>query len=233
LEPEQNYKAKGNKKKIRVAHGSKVPKNQNAGHVAINALDYRTYILDILKTCWDFKTGRYTNVFEVIADFNLLLYSYNQFKTPKSATTVTENQGAINSTDFANMKRLQKRLLKESWGPGMGKRVLIDKTKSSDKCPFIIVSNQGKIVATSIQHVLELIYEGSFHMTGGGDLAYSSNLPIFLENSHGFRPHLGCHTVVKAVERMGILSWLFKGDIEKCFDTINQKRLLNILKENI
>lgn len=224
---------KGNKDEVRVARGNKVLETQSTEYLAMNVLYYRVYILDRLKTCWDFKTGKYINVFSVIADLNSLLYSYYKSSKYNDITTAVRNQDSIDGMDIDKMKRLQKRLIRESWIPGTGKKVFINKTAFSDKCSLTIISNLDKIVAVSIQQALELIYEGSFEKADSGNLVYNSNRPVFFDNSHGFRPHLGCHTAIGAVERMGALNWLLKGDIEQCFDTIYQKRLLNILKENI
>lgn len=62
---------------------------------------------------------------------------------------------------------------------------------------------------------------------------YTNNNSIFLDNSHGFRPRRGCHTVMLAIKRMTLVNWLLKEEIDNCFNKINQKRLLNIIEEYI
>lgn len=50
--------------------------------------------------------------------------------------------------------------------------------------------------------------------------------------NHGFRPNRGCHSALEVTITWGITQWFIKADVEKCYDTIDQKRLLSILKES-
>jgi retron-type reverse transcriptase len=227
LEPEQNHRLKGNKEEVCITHGNGGPEIQNVEAVLIDVSNCRICILDKLKTCWDFKSGKYTNVFPVITDFNSLLYSCYKSSKLIDGSIAVGNQYILEGADIDKIKRLQRRLVRESWRPGIGRRVLIDKRA------ITILSRQDKIIAISIQQVLEFIYEGSFYRTEQGDLDYTTNHPVFLDSSHGFRSHFGCHTAIVVVKRMSAANWLYKGEIDECFDNINQKRLLNIIKEHI
>jgi retron-type reverse transcriptase len=227
LESERNYKSKGNKEEVCVTYGNKSPETQNIETVLVDLLYCRICILDKLKACWDCKTGKYTNIFPVITDLNALLYScYKSSKSIDGAITVG-NQYILESTEIDKIRRLQRKLVRESWRPVIERRVIIDKRA------ITILSRQDKIVAISIQQVLEFIYEGSFHKTKKGDLNYTTNHPVFLNSSHGFRPHLGCHTAIVGVKRMSMANWLYTGEIDECFRNVNQKKLLNVVKEYI
>jgi retron-type reverse transcriptase len=54
--------------------------------------------------------------------------------------------------------------------------------------------------------------------------------PSFLDCSHGFRPNKGCHTALKTIKpNFKGINWVIEADIEKCFDNIDHKVLLNLL----
>ena len=54
----------------------------------------------------------------------------------------------------------------------------------------------------------------------------------FHDFSHGFRPNRGCHSALDIIITWGLAPWFIKADIKKCYDTIDQKRLLSILKKS-
>ena len=54
----------------------------------------------------------------------------------------------------------------------------------------------------------------------------------FHDSSHGFRPNRGCHSALDIIITWGLVPWFIKADIEKFYDTIDQKRLLSILKKS-
>jgi group II intron reverse transcriptase/maturase len=96
------------------------------------------------------------------------------------------------------------------------RRVNIKKADGSMR-PLTISSPRDKVVQKAIQLVLEPIYE-----------------PIFFDNSHGFRPNKGCHTALKQLRsRFHGITWLIETDIHNCYDTINQRTLLNIIGKKV
>ena len=54
----------------------------------------------------------------------------------------------------------------------------------------------------------------------------------FHDSSHGSRPNRGCHSALDIIITWGLAPWFIKADVEKCYDTIDQKRLLSILKKS-
>ena len=57
--------------------------------------------------------------------------------------------------------------------------------------------------------------------------------PQFSPHSYGFRPNRGCHTALNAVYKWGGVNWFIEGDIKGCFDNIDHKILLSIMREYI
>lgn len=114
LESKRSPKSKGYKEKVCINHSNGGPDVQDTESVFVNVSNCRTRILDILKTCWDFKVSRYTNIFPAIVDINSLLYSYYKSSKSRDNTTSVGNQCSIKSTDWDKIKRLQRKLVRES-----------------------------------------------------------------------------------------------------------------------
>lgn len=58
--------------------------------------------------------------------------------------------------------------------------------------------------------------------------------PIFLNESHGFRPNRSCHTALKTIKRQfGGARWFVEGDIKGCFDNIDHEILIRIIKNKV
>jgi group II intron reverse transcriptase/maturase len=79
-----------------------------------------------------------------------------------------------------------------------------------------IPSSRDKVVQKVMAMALEEIYE-----------------PKFLKSSHGFRPKKGTHSALKSVTGWTETKWFIKGDISKCFDTLNHHILEQLLKKEI
>ena len=98
------------------------------------------------------------------------------------------------------------------------KRVYIDKPNSSKKRPLGIPSVIDRVVQQAVAQQLSEVYE-----------------PLFSEHSHGFRPNRSCHTAINEV--LGYLNagyeWVVDLDIEKFFDTVNQDKLISIIREQV
>jgi len=74
-----------------------------------------------------------------------------------------------------------------------------------------------KIVQKALQLVLEAISE-----------------PIFLDCSHGFRPHRSCHTALKRLcLEGGHYPWVVKGNIRKFFDSTPHKAILHKISQKV
>jgi group II intron reverse transcriptase/maturase len=76
---------------------------------------------------------------------------------------------------------------------------------------------RDKLVLEVIRIILEVIFE-----------------PRFQDESHGFRPNRSCHTALKlAKQKFQSSIWVIEGDITKCFDNINHKKLMSLIENQI
>lgn len=117
-----------------------------------------------------------------------------------------------------NIEELVSKMKALRYIPQPVKRVYIPKDDGS-KRGLGIPSIEDKVVQMGIKKILETIYE-----------------PVFLDSPYGFRPGLSAHDAVEKVWHTIMLhpvSWVADIDIEKFFDTIDHKRMMELLQKRI
>lgn len=88
---------------------------------------------------------------------------------------------------------------------------------SGAKRPLTSTSLSDVLVQEAMRMILEAIFE-----------------PTFSDNSHGFRMGRSCHTALRDIKkRFTVATWYIKGDISKCFDSIEHHKLMKIIEEKI
>ena len=103
---------------------------------------------------------------------------------------------------------------------------MVLKKKKGEFRPLTILAPMDKIVASAMKIVLNVIFEKHKSL----DTLHKNR--YFHNSSHGFRPNKGCHSALDVTITRGLAPWFIKADIMKCYDTIDQKRLISILKES-
>src|SRR5207247_9824303 len=87
--------------------------------------------------------------------------------------------------------------------------------------PLGIPPPLGKVVHEVLRLILEAIYA-------------SPHGAYFLDSSHGFRPNRSCHTALREFStRWSGVTWIIEGDIKSCFDEIEHRTLVDLLKKKI
>lgn len=157
-------------------------------------------------------------VIHIIANLNILITAYEKLKSrPGNMTPTKASKLTLDRLDLKFLKKTSYELLAGKYSFFLAKRKYIPKS-GKEKLRLLEIANPGDIIVqTTLLTVLEAIYENSFS-----------------DNSHGFRPGKGCHTALKSLKmKFGGCIWAIKGDISKCYDTINHYRLMEILRERI
>jgi retron-type reverse transcriptase len=118
--------------------------------------------------------------------------------------------------------KLSENLLKGKFNFTPTRRIMIHKGQGKVSQRTLSIANpKEKIVKKALDLVLEMIYE-----------------PILMENSHeelfkSTSPK-DVHSALKQLHiKRGTFTWVIKGDISKCFDKIQNDKILNLLGKRI
>ena len=156
------------------------------------------------------------DVYRQLFNSNLYLLAYSRIYKNDGAMT----QGVTPETaDGMSIKKIENlieniRYERFRWTPV--RRINIPK-KNGKTRPLGIPTWKDKLVQEVIRLILEAYYE-----------------PQFDNSSHGFRPKRGCHTALRIIDRTWQgTKWFIEGDIRGCFDNIDHKILMSILREKI
>jgi group II intron reverse transcriptase/maturase len=156
------------------------------------------------------------NLMSLLCNPELLMLAYDNIKSKPGNMT----QGVVPETlDGINLEwfiEISKQLSTEQFNFKPSRRINIPKA-SGGKRPLSIAPPRDKIVQEGIKMILEAIYE-----------------PIFLDCSHGFRPHRSCHSALKDFRtNFQLTQWIIEGDISKCFDSIDHHKLMTLIETKI
>ena len=184
-------------------------------------------IVKLIDKQWQNKTKKFVDLHRVYADPRVLIFAYADVIKAKRANTEGGDSSTFNDMNLERIMKLSKELRDGSWQAGTAQRVMIPKLGTIDKSPLTVLSLYDKIVANAIKIVLNAIFEKQ------KGLDKLPNDRYFHTFSHGFRPNRGCHSALDVTMTWGLSPWLIKADIYKCYDTIDQKRLISILRESI
>ena len=156
------------------------------------------------------------DIYRQLFNLNLYLLAYSRIYKNDGAMT----QGITSETaDGMSIKKIENliediRYERFRWTPV--RRINIPK-KNGKTRPLGIPTWNDKLIQEVIRLILEAYYE-----------------PQFSNSSHGFRQERGCHTALTVIDRTWQgTKWFIEGDIRGCFDNIDHKILMSILRETI
>jgi len=115
-----------------------------------------------------------------------------------------------------NLRVLHKRMREGRYRHQPIRRVHIPKAPGKTR-PIGISTIEDKIVQNALTMVLEVLYE-----------------PVFLDCSYGFRPGRSAHDALRTVNAAcmrGEVNWVLEADIESFFDSIDRKKLMEMLRQ--
>lgn len=117
-----------------------------------------------------------------------------------------------------NLQQLHTRMKEGRYRHQPIRRVHLPKAPGKTR-PIGISTIEDKVVQNALTMVLELLYE-----------------PVFLDCSYGFRPGRSAHEALRTVNAAcmrGEVSWVLEADIESYFDSIDRKKLMEMLRQRV
>jgi group II intron reverse transcriptase/maturase len=170
-----------------------------------------------LKVIADGRSEAVQNVYQIVCDVEVLKASYNKLKSRSASMTPGVDGKDLNSLGINEkyFNDLSNKLRMEQYRPAPVKRMLIPKLGNKTR-PLGILSVEDRIVQQSLLYLLEAVFEKTFS-----------------DRSHGFRLKKGAHTACQNIRQWKGVSWFIEGDIVSYFDTINHKKLMELVGEKI
>jgi group II intron reverse transcriptase/maturase len=156
-------------------------------------------------------------LYRLLYNPTLHIMAYERLKSKPGNMTPGADGKTLDGYGLEDIQRMIDLLRTEQYCARPVKRVYIPKKAKGKYRPLGIPSPRDKIVQECVRLILEAIYEPNFH-----------------DNSHGFRPNRSCHTTLESLRRNWVgTKWAIEADITACFEKIDHKRLLDILREKI
>lgn len=156
-------------------------------------------------------------VLKKIANLKNLVLAYETIKSNPGNMSPGVDEISLDGLDLKYLENTRKKLRKGEYQFPAARRVMIPKPGKDEKRPLTVASPRDKIVQKAMQQVMEIEYD-----------------KIFLPTSHGFRPNKGVHTALQHVEaKFQSVRYIIEADLSKAFDSIDHKKLLEILKRDI
>lgn len=152
-----------------------------------------------------------------IANIKNLVAAYELIKSNPGNMTPGVDTQTLDGMNIEWLKAVQRELKNGTYRFPPARRIQIPKLGKNEMRPLTIASPRDKVVQKAMQLVLEQEYE-----------------KIFLDSSHGFRPGRGTRTAMQYVEaKFQSSHYIIEADFSKAFDTIQHKKLMEILSEKI
>jgi group II intron reverse transcriptase/maturase len=151
---------------------------------------------------------------------DLYIIAYERIKSnPGNMTPGTDGE-TLDGFSLKTIKEIIEAMRAESFQFQPVRQSFIPKTNGKMR-KLGIPSAKDKVVQQAISMILEAIYD-------------SPHTPYFRETSHGFRPNHSCHTALREIrDNWSAINWFVEGDIRACFDEVDHRTLVFILRKKI
>jgi len=156
------------------------------------------------------------NLISLLSNPSLLELAYNNIKSKAGNMTASINPETLDGMNADWFKTIAEQIRLAQFNFQPSRRINIPKGSGGMRW-LSIGSPRDKVVQEAMRMILNAIYD-----------------PSFSNYSHGFRPFRSCHTTLKAYfTNFKHTQWLIEGDISKCFDSIEHKKLMDLIEERI
>lgn len=162
------------------------------------------------------KDEAFTRLYRYMLRVDVYRKAYQKLYANKGAGTKGVDDDTADGFSESKVNAIVESLANGSYNPKPTRRTYIAKTNGKLR-PLGLPTFTDKLVQEVLRMILEAVYE-----------------PVFADSSHGFRPNRSCHTALKdAKHKFYGANWFIEGDIKGCFDNIDHRTLINILRAKI
>ncbi len=159
---------------------------------------------------------RINGLHRLMRSSHLYELAYMQVSRNRGALTPGVDGATFDGMSLEKIARLVQRVAEGSYRPRPVRRVYIPKANGKTR-PLGIPTAEDRLVQEVVRIILQAIYE-----------------PVFLDESHGFRPGRSCHTALETIQRTWTgTKWLIEVDVRGFFDNIDHAVLLGLLERRI
>lgn len=170
----------------------------------------------IRKNSTDNSSEVFTRLYRYMLRSDIYRKAYSKLYANKGADTKGVDDDTADGFSESKVKAIIASLADGSYIPKPTRRTYIKKTNGKMR-PLGLPTFTDKLVQEVLRMILEAVYE-----------------PVFDDCSHGFRPNRSCHTALKDAKRKFYgTNWFIEGDIKGCFDNIDHKTLIDIIRAKI
>ena len=142
--------------------------------------------------------------------------AYEKISLNKGALTPGVDGKTFDGMSLEKLADIARRVADGTYRFRPVRRVYIPKDNGKTR-PLGIPTVEDRLVQEAVRSILEAIYE-----------------PVFLDESHGFRPGRSCHTALNLIKKSWTgCKWLIEVDVKGFFDNIDHDVLLGLLKRRI
>ncbi len=153
-----------------------------------------------------------------LIDAEMLKAAYERIRKDAAVGVDGVTKGQYGERLEENLAELHRRMKAGQYRHQVIRRVHIPKAPGRTR-PIGISTVEDKVVQNALSTVLGAIYEQDF-----------------LDCSYGFRPGRSAHDALRAVDAAGDrgeVNWVVEADIESFFDSLDRKRLMEMLRQRI
>ncbi len=145
----------------------------------------------------------FTRLYRYLLCPDLYFKAYKNLYANNGALTKSVINDTADGFSEDKISKIIKSLKEETFQPMPVRRVYVEKKNDRiKKRPLGIPTFSDKLVQEALRMILEAVYE-----------------PIFINNSHGFRPNRSRHTALAELKKeFNGVRWFIEGDIKGCFD---------------
>jgi len=155
-------------------------------------------------------------VYRLLFNRDLFLWAYGRIYRNDGAMTQGSTEETVDGMSLRKIDAIIDLLCQERYRWTPVRRTYIPKANGKTR-PLGIPTWSDKLLQEVMRTILEAYFE-----------------PQFSGHSHGFRPGKGCQTALAEVHNAWTgTKWFIEGDIKGCFDNIDHKVMLAILREKI